>query len=162
MKRLVCGAVVMGFALAATLGAQAPAQGQGRAGGAPPPPANLQVFPKDVPRAQLLGAMQAFSQALGVQCAHCHQFTAPGDPSNDMASDAKPQKNIARAMMRMVGTINPAVQAAVPTKAAADVRAVGCWTCHRGQAIPDAPPPPPARGGGAPGGPGAGAPPPGR
>jgi hypothetical protein len=163
MKRVVCGAVVMGFALAATLGAQAPAQEQGRAGGAPPPPTNLQVLPKDIPRAQLLQAMQAFNQALGVQCSHCHQFVGPGDPTNDMASDVKPQKNIARAMIRMVGTIRPAVTAAVPTKAATDVRVVGCWTCHRGQAIPEAPPPLPARGGGAPGaGPGAGAPPAGR
>jgi hypothetical protein len=159
MKRVVCGAIAMGLVFTAALRAQAPAPGQGRAGGAPaPPPTNLQVMPKDIPRPQLLQAMQAFSQALGVQCGHCHQFTAPGDATNDMASDVKPQKNVARAMMRMVGTINPAVQAAVPTKTSTDVRAVGCWTCHRGQAIPDAPPPPPARGGGAPGAAPAGAP----
>jgi hypothetical protein len=160
MKRLVYGTVAMGLVLTASLGAQAPAAGQGRAGGAPPaPPANLQVLPKDIPRPQLLQAMQAFNQALGVQCSHCHQFIGPGDPMNDMASDVKPQKNAARAMIRMVQAINPQVQQGVSKTAETAVR-VGCWTCHRGQAIPEAPPPLPAaapRGGG-PGGPRAGAP----
>src|SRR6188768_3464076 len=151
MKRLLCG-VATGLLVTATLSAQAPAPGQGRAGGAPQaPPANLQVLPKDIPRPQLLQTMQAFNQALGVQCSHCHQFIGPGDPMNDMASDVKPQKNAARAMMRMAAAINPQVQQAV-TKTAETATRVGCWTCHRGQAIPETPPPlpaAPARGGGA-------------
>ena len=163
MKRVVYATVAMGLVLTATLGAQAPA-GQGRAGGAPPaPPTNLQVLPKDIPRPQLLQAMQAFNQALGVQCSHCHQFIGPGDPMNDMAADVKPQKNAARAMMRMAAAINPQVQQAV-SKTAETATRVGCWTCHRGQAIPETPPAlpaAPARGGGAPpaGGAPAGAPP---
>ncbi|HET9270320.1 MAG TPA: c-type cytochrome [Vicinamibacterales bacterium] len=155
MKRLLCG-VATGLVMTATLGAQAPPAGQGRAGGAPaPPPANLQVLPKDIPRPQLLQTMQAFSQALGVQCSHCHVFIAAGDPMNDMASDVKPQKNAARAMLRMVQAINPQVASGVNKTAETAVR-VGCWTCHRGQAIPEAPPALPARGGGPPPG---GAPP---
>ena len=153
MKRVLYGVVATGLMLTATLGAQAPAPGQGRAGGAPPPPpANLQVLPKDIPRAQLLQTMQAFDQALGVQCSHCHQFVGPGDPMNDMASDIKPQKNAARAMLRMVQAINPQVQQGVNKTAETAVR-VGCWTCHRGQVIPDAPPalPAPAPRGGGPG-----------
>jgi photosynthetic reaction center cytochrome c subunit len=152
MKRVLFGIVATGLVLTATLGAQAPPGGQGRAGGgAPPePPKNLQVLPKDIPRPQLLQTMQAFNQALGVQCSHCHQFIGPGDPMNDMAADVKPQKNAARAMLRMVAAINPQVQQGVSKTAESAVR-VGCWTCHRGQAIPDAPPPLPApapRGGG--------------
>ena len=144
MTRLVYGTVAMAFVLTASLGAQAPPAGQGRAGGAPPaPPANLQVLPKDIPRPQLLQTMQAFNQALGVQCSHCHQFIGPGDPMNDMASDVKPQKNAARAMIRMVQAINPLVQQGVSKTAETAVR-VGCWTCHRGQAIPEAPPALPA------------------
>jgi photosynthetic reaction center cytochrome c subunit len=159
MKRGVCGMVVLGFVLTATLGAQAPAPGQARAGGPPPPPANLQVLPKDIPRPQLLQTMQAFNQALGVQCSHCHQFIGPGDPMNDMAADVKPQKNAARAMMRMVGAINPQVQQGV-NKTAETATRVGCWTCHRGQAIPETPPalPAPAGRGGPGGAPPAGAP----
>jgi photosynthetic reaction center cytochrome c subunit len=144
MRRVLCGVVFVGWMLTAALGAQAPAAGQGRAGGpAPAPLTNLQVFPKDIARPQLLQTMQAFNQALGVQCNHCHQFVGPGDPMNDMASDVKPQKNAARAMMRMVATINPAVATSVNKTPETAVR-VGCWTCHRGQAIPEAPPPLPA------------------
>jgi hypothetical protein len=169
MKRVVYATVAIGLALAATLSAQAPAPGQGRAGGAPPPPpANLQVLPKDIPRPQLLQTMQAFNQALGVQCGYCHQFNGPGDPTNDMAADVKPQKNAARAMLRMVAAVNPQVQAAV-SKTPETATRVGCWTCHRGQAIPETPPAlpaAPARGGpgGAPpaGAPGGAPPAPGR
>jgi hypothetical protein len=173
--RILIGAAFLlaGAIAGAIVSAQAPAAqgppggappGQGRGGPPAPPPTNLQVLPKDMPRQQLLPIMQVFAQALGVTCAHCHDWEQ-GRATNDMASDAKPAKNIARAMMRMVGTINPAIQAAVATKAATDVRAVGCWTCHRGAVIPDAPPALPARGGGPPpgaGGPPAGAPPAGR
>ena len=142
--------------------AQAP-QGGGQGRGAPqPPPQNLQVFPKDMARPQLLQAMQSFSAALGVTCSHCHVFIAAGDPMNDMASDATPAKNVARAMMRMVREINPTVQKAVASKPADQVAAVGCATCHRGAAIPEVAPgspgaPPPPRGQG----PGGGGPPPG-
>ena len=167
MKRLSFGVAVGALVLTGSLGiaAQAPQgappQGgpQGGGGGAPQPPlTNLQVFPKDTARPQLLQAMQAFNAALGVTCAHCHQFVGPNDPMNDFASDAKPTKNVARAMMQMVRAINPTVQKAVPSKQASDVAAVGCATCHRGKAIPvvepgspGAPPPPRGQGpGGAP------------
>ena len=161
MRRVLFGVVPTGLMLTAPLGAQAPPAGQGRAGGAPAaPPANLQVLPKDIPRPQLLQAMQAFNQALGVQCSHCHQFIGPGDPMNDMASDVKPQKNAARAMLRMVQAINPQVASGV-NKTAETATRVGCWTCHRGQAIPETPPalPAPAGRGGPGGAPPAGAPP---
>jgi hypothetical protein len=161
MTRVWSGAVMMGCLLTAAVGAQAPPAGQGRAGGgAPPaPPANLQVLPKDIPRPQLLQTMQAFNQALGVQCNHCHQFVGAGDPMNDMASDVKPQKNAARAMMRMVAAVNPQVASGV-NKTPETATRVGCWTCHRGQAIPELPPALPAPAGrGAPGGAPAGAPP---
>jgi cytochrome c553 len=143
--------------------AQAPqGGGQGRGGAPQPPPQNLQVFPKDMARPQLLQAMQNFSAALGVTCNHCHIFNGPGDPMNDFASDTKPTKNVARAMMRMVREINPTVQKAVASKPADQVAAVGCATCHRGAAIPEVAPgspgaPPPPRGQG----PGGGGPPPG-
>src|SRR4051794_26122586 len=93
-------------------GGQAPAgggQGGGgqRGGGAPqPPPANLQVLPKDIPRAQLTEIMRSFNTALGVQCAHCHVYVAPGDPTNDMAADTKPTKVLARVMIQMTNDVN--------------------------------------------------------
>jgi len=171
MNRHVFKATTIGvFVFAASLVAvaQAPqgaAQGRGGGGAPQPPLQNLQVFPKDIARPQLLQAMQNFSAALGVTCNHCHVFNGPGDPMNDFAGDTKPTKNVARAMMRMVREINPTVQKAVPTKQADQVAQVGCATCHRGAAIPavapgspGAPPPPRGAGPGG-GGPPAGAPP---
>lgn len=159
---LLAGAIVSAQAPAGAPGQGAP--GAGRGGPPPAPMTNLQVFPKDAARGQVLQAMQAFTQALGVTCAHCHNFVGPGDPANDMASDAKPAKTVARAMMLMAREINPMVQKAVAPKAVADVVGVNCMMCHRGAAIPQLPPPP-ARGGGpagpgGPGAPGAGGPPP--
>ena len=78
------GIVVLASSIAA---AQAPAQ---RAGGAAPAPMkNLQVLPKDTPQPQVVAMMRTFNAALGVNCNHCHIWTKPGDPSNDMAADTK-------------------------------------------------------------------------
>jgi hypothetical protein len=158
MTRLSFAFAVSVLALAGTLtvAAQAPqGQGQGRPGGAgapQQPPQNLQVLPKDMARPQLLQAMQSISAALGVTCAHCHVFVGPNDPMNDFASDAKPTKNVARAMIRLVREVNPMVQKAVPSKPADQVAAVNCGVCHRGAAIPvvapGSPGAPPARGAG--------------
>jgi cytochrome c553 len=154
MTRLSFRIAVGTLALAGSIvSAQAP-QEQGRGAGAPqPPPQNLQVLPKDMARAQVVQIMQNFNAALGVTCNHCHVFVGPNDPMNDFAGDSKPTKNIARAMMRMVREINPAVQKAVPSKQTSEVAAVGCATCHRGKAIPVVEPgspgaPPPPRGAG--------------
>jgi len=167
---LVLAGSIVAFAQAPQGGGQGRPGGPGGGGAPQPPPQNLQVFPKDIARPQLLQAMQNFTAALGVTCAYCHVFNGPGDPMNDMASDAKPTKNVARAMMRMVREINPTVQKAAAAKPADQVAQVGCATCHRGAAIPvvapgspGAPPPPRGQGpggGGPPGGaPPAGAPP---
>jgi Photosynthetic reaction centre cytochrome C subunit len=131
--------------LAGTLAAgQAPAAGGQRAGGAPPAPMkNLQVLPKDMPQPQVIAVMRAFNAALGVECGHCHIWTKPGDPSNDMAADTKIEKTVARNMMLMTNEINTKVAASIK-KPADQIARVECATCHRGAAIPVTPPPPPA------------------
>ena len=133
------GIVVMTASIAA---AQAPAAGGQRAGGAPPAPMkNLQVLPKDMPQPEVVAIMRAFNAALGVQCGHCHIWTKPGDPSNDMAADTKPEKTVARVMMQMTNDINTRLAANIKKTTIAKVE---CATCHRGEAIPVTPPPPPA------------------
>jgi hypothetical protein len=134
MKRvsgLTLGSVVLFAAVAS-------AQGGGVTGGvqvAPPPPmTNLQIFPKDTPRPQVLATMQAFTQSLGVQCSYCHVFEGRGG-RNDLASDEKPAKNAARGMMRLAREINTRLPEAVGKAADATTR-VGCATCHRGVPIP--------------------------
>ncbi len=122
---------------------QAPAAGQ-RAGGAPPAPMkNLQVLPKDTPQPQVIAIMRAFNAAMGVECGHCHMWTKPGDPGNDMAADTKPAKTVARVMMQMTSDINAKLASSI-SKPADQIARVGCATCHRGEAIPVTPPPPPA------------------
>ncbi len=94
---------------------------------------NLQVLPQNISRDDLIMTMKRFTQALGVQCNHCH-VPLPNDPKKfDFRSDAKPFKNDARIMLRMVNTINHDYVARVP-----DVYTrVTCWTCHRGKTQPD-------------------------
>ena len=118
---------------------QPPAAGapQGR-GGPPPPPQNLQVLPKDIPRAELLSTMRDYAAGLGVQCVYCHVE----QPARDFASDVKQPKKTARLMMQMTMHVNETIGSGIG-KAAAEVTQVQCATCHRGEAIPKNPPPPP-------------------
>ena len=129
MKRILGLAVAM----IGLSGGLAAAQGAG--GQAPPPPmTNLQIFPKDTPRPQVLATMQAFTQALGVQCNYCHVQEGRGG-RNDMASDEKPTKKAARGMMVLAREINGKLPEAVGKSADATTR-VGCATCHRGVPVP--------------------------
>lgn len=103
---------------------------------APAPMVNLQVFPKDTARADVIARMQAFNQALGVTCAHCHVLVGPNNPGNDFATDKVPAKEKTRLMMRATGEFNTKLGlSGQPT-------AVTCATCHRGAAIPKLDPPP--------------------
>ena len=112
---------------------------------------NLQVFPRDIPRDQLIAAMRGFTRGLGVRCNHCHVVTATEPKEElDFASDAKEEKKVARVMIQMVAQINGTW---VPRAEAAEGHAeehaaeenptrVSCWTCHRGKVEPELPPAP--------------------
>jgi hypothetical protein len=89
--------------------------------------------------------MRGFTRALGTRCDHCHAAGPPGPDGReqlDFASDAKPEKETARTMIRMVRTINgDYIHKVDPT----GQQNVTCGTCHRGHAIPEPyNPPPPA------------------
>jgi tetratricopeptide (TPR) repeat protein len=100
------------------------------------PPKNLQVLAKDTARPALIQRMREFSFALGVRCQYCH---AGGDGvSFDgvvFESDEKVAKQKARAMMRMIETINTTLLPQLPGRSQPAV-AVDCVTCHRGLAVP--------------------------
>ncbi len=102
----------------------------------PPPLTNLQVYPKDIPRPQLIATMQGFVAALGVQasggCGYCHVGTAP---QFEFASEANPKKNVARKMILMSREITAKLPE-VTGKPAAEVTSLRCATCHRGVAVP--------------------------
>lgn len=85
---------------------------------------NLQVL-KDGTAGDFMKLHVAITQWVSPQqgCAFCHQ----GD---DWSSDAKPQKQAAREMLRMTRTLNADWQPHVGASG------VTCFTCHRGQNVP--------------------------
>src|SRR4029077_6511650 len=97
---------------------------------------NLQFFPADIQRDALTQRMREFSYALGVRCQYCH---SGGDGISfegvDFASDAKPAKMKARAMLRMTDQVNRTLLPQVPSRAEPRVQ-VDCATCHRGLPLP--------------------------
>jgi hypothetical protein len=118
------------------------AGGGGARGGQPaPPPVNLQVFPKDMTRQQLIPIMQQWNMALGVGCDHCHvpqvgaQPNAQGQIPMNFPLDDKQAKKTARVMVKMMQGINGQLGSELG-KPAASVTQVQCGTCHRGSAIP--------------------------
>ena len=104
----------------------------------------------DMPVSQFIPVMNYFAVSMGRRCNFCHVNT---NGQWDYASDAKPEKNTAREMIRMVLDTNKNF-----FKGNLQVQ---CFTCHRGrnnpQSVPPLPlptpvPPPAGAGGGGPGG----------
>lgn len=102
---------------------------QARPGAAEEPPKNLQVLPKDTPRAQVGQIMQAFTAGLGVGCDHCH-VVKPGTMP-DFAADDKAEKQKAREMMKITTGLNAQLVKQIGTQGQPLTR-VQCITCHRG------------------------------
>lgn len=128
MRHAVYAGLLLVFSATPSLLAQAPQ--------APWRGENLQYFPKDITRPQLVQRMREFSFALDVRCQYCH--TGGDGVSFDgvvFSSDDKPAKVKARAMLRMVDQLNNTLLASVPSRAEPHV-SVGCATCHRGLALP--------------------------
>ena len=112
---------------------------------------NLKVLPKDISKEDLDKVMHDFTAALGVRCNFCH---SPGaDGRMDFASDAKPEKDIARYMLNMTKEINVKYFNSENSSMPDTISVVKCLTCHRGGAHPEdaimpdnhgnMPPPPP-------------------
>jgi len=104
---------------------------------APKKASNLKILPKDISHEELDKVMEGFKVALGVKCSFCHSADKSDPKRMDFASDAKPEKEMARDMMRMTIKINKKyfhIKDADDTKA---VLAVSCFTCHNGNAHPE-------------------------
>jgi hypothetical protein len=101
-------------------------------------PKNLKVLPKNISHEDLDKIMDSWKTALGVHCNFCHAPSA--DSTNhhpDFASDAKPEKNIARHMYKMTGKINKKYFSFAKDDKGASIAVVSCVTCHRGSPHPD-------------------------
>jgi len=98
---------------------------------------NLKVLPKDISSKELQGIMtDDFEDGLGVTCGFCHADAKDGH-GLDFASDAKPEKEIARAMMRMTLGINKKYFKIKHPELGSATLTVTCNTCHKGVAFPD-------------------------
>jgi len=101
----------------------------------PEKPQNLQVLPKDWPGSRLSAPMRGFTRALGVRCSYCHKGEE-GKPlgTYDFASDENPNKDRAREMLRMLGSVNDHLDKIEPSGA----KRVNMWchTCHSGRPRP--------------------------
>ncbi len=99
---------------------------------------NLKILPKNISHDDLGKVMDGFKAALGVRCDFCH---APsGDSTShhlDFASDSKPEKNMARMMMRMTNKINKKFFSDNKDNDGKLVPTISCITCHRGDPHPE-------------------------
>ena len=97
---------------------------------------NLQVLPKDIAPKDLQRIMvDEFEDGLGVSCNFCHA-QEKGSLHLDYASDAKPEKEIARAMMRMTIDINKKYFTVELPVIGDSLMAISCSNCHHGTAHP--------------------------
>lgn len=95
---------------------------------------NLRVLSPNITHDELISTMRGFARALGVRCNHCHVANPPDAAEEfDFPNDAKPEKRVARTMIRMTRDIN----ADYITKVNTHGQTVGCVTCHRGHTPPD-------------------------
>ncbi|MVZ60438.1 c-type cytochrome [Sphingobacterium humi] len=96
-------------------------------------PTNLKVLPKNISHEDLDKTMKSFNMALGVKCNHCHAPKPNGEKGLDFASDANPNKNIAREMIKMTNKIN---KKHFKHEYEGVVKNISCNTCHNGKEEP--------------------------
>lgn len=98
---------------------------------------NLKVLPKDISQKALQSLMiDDFEDALGVGCNFCHA-EQKGSHKLDYASDAKPEKEIARAMMRMTLKTNSKYFKVRHPMFGDKGLVITCTTCHNGKPRPE-------------------------
>jgi hypothetical protein len=103
-----------------------------------PPKRNLKVLPKDISHDDLDKTMDSWKTALGVKCNFCHAPSADSTSHHlDFASDAKPEKTIARHMYKMAMKINKKFFSMNKDDKGGMVQTVTCMTCHHGSPHPN-------------------------
>jgi hypothetical protein len=98
---------------------------------------NLKVLPANISSKQLTKIMvDIFGDELGASCNFCHAQNKDTHKP-DYPSDEKPEKEIARAMMRMTIGINEKYFDLKGPMVGDSVLAVSCGTCHHGVSHPE-------------------------
>ena len=99
---------------------------------------NLKVLPKDISHEDLDKVMDNWKAALGVKCSFCHAPSADSTSHRpDFASDAKPEKEVARHMFKMTAKINKKYFNFNKDEKGDVVPTISCMTCHRGNPHPE-------------------------
>src|SRR5437016_13525750 len=97
---------------------------------------NLKVLPKNISSKNLSKIMvDDFEDGLGVSCGFCH-VEEKDSHRLDYASDAKPEKQIARIMMKMTIGINKRYFKLKHALIGDSILQITCVTCHNGQPRP--------------------------
>jgi len=97
---------------------------------------NLKVLPKNISSKNLSKIMiDDFEDGLGVSCGFCH-VEQKDSHKLDYASDEKPEKQIARLMMKMTMGINKNYFKLKHPVIGDSILAITCATCHNGQPRP--------------------------
>ncbi len=98
---------------------------------------NLKILPKKISHDDLDKVMHHYNKALNVKCDFCHAKAADGSKKLDFASDEKPEKGIARSMMKMTNKLNIKEFGGKKEVFNQAVMEVNCNTCHRGKPHPE-------------------------
>jgi len=97
---------------------------------------NLKVLPRNISSKNLSRIMiEDFEDGLGVSCTFCH-VQEKDSLRLDFASDAKPEKQIARRMIAMTMGINKKYFGLKHPLIGDSVLVINCITCHNGQPRP--------------------------
>jgi len=100
---------------------------------------NLKVLPKDISTKDLSRIMiDEFEDGLGASCGFCHAEEKDSHKL-DYASDEKPEKEIARLMMKMTLDVNEKYFQVTHPLIGDSVLSITCMTCHKGQPRPGNP-----------------------
>ena len=98
---------------------------------------NLKILPKNIPSKDLSRIMvDEFQDDLGVSCNFCHAENK-NTHKPDYASDEKPEKQIARVMMRMTMGLNKKYFKLKHPVIGDKALVVTCATCHNGKPHPE-------------------------
>ncbi|GGH05209.1 c-type cytochrome [Mucilaginibacter phyllosphaerae] len=98
---------------------------------------NLKVLPKDISKEEMHKVMEEWEHALGARCSFCH-VRNEDTKKMDWASDAKPEKEMARDMYKMTQDINKKYFHAQKDSTGVIVESsVNCYSCHRGVQHPE-------------------------
>ncbi|RYY37951.1 MAG: c-type cytochrome [Sphingobacteriaceae bacterium] len=101
---------------------------------------NLKVLPKNITKQQLHDVMEEWEHALGTKCSFCHERDTATRKMN-WASDAKPEKEMARKMYKMTEMLNKKYFHAKKNEIGMMAEeGVNCNSCHRGQEHPEVTP----------------------